>query len=436
MKKVWIFSALLTAGLVLSQVVPGILGEQVEVVQTGIGFLTMVGLAFIMIHVGYEFDLDKGNLRELGWDYVVAMTAAAFPWLLVAGYALLMLMPPRAWASYDGWTEALLASRFAAPTSAGILFSMLAAAGLSATWTFRKARILAIFDDLDTILLMVPLSMLIVGLAWQMGVTVLIMLAILYAAWRWLNRLVIPSAWPWVLGYAVAIALLSELLHRGSLIIDDIPIHIEVLLPAFALGCLMKPHNNPHVDDSREGHQEGPERPQEQMVSTIVSGVFMLLVGLSMPPMLGGSGEPEAPGAALSATVSMPAWPVLLLHVLVVTVLSNVGKMFPAFCYRRRAGLRARLALAVSLWPRGEVGAGILMISLSYGLGGPLVAVALLSLALNLLLTGAFILIVKALLAGKEPVRAGEDASNGVTTHEAVNPGAAPPTQAVDATGR
>ena len=50
----------------------------------------------------------------------------------------------------------------------------------------------------------------------------------------------------------------------------------------------MKPLNNPHVDDIREGHQEGPERPQEQTVSTIVSGVFMLLVGLSMPPMLGG----------------------------------------------------------------------------------------------------------------------------------------------------
>src|SRR5512144_2744947 len=140
MKKVWIFSTLLIAGLTLSQVLPGVLSEQADAVRAAITFLTMVGLAFIMIHVGYEFDLNKGNLRELGWDYVVAMTAAAFPWLLVTGYTLLMLMPPRAWATYDGWTEALLTSRFAAPTSAGILFSMLAAAGLSATWTFRKAR--------------------------------------------------------------------------------------------------------------------------------------------------------------------------------------------------------------------------------------------------------------------------------------------------------
>ena len=66
MKKVWIFSALLIAGLVLSQVMPGVLGEQTDPVQAGIGFLTMVGLAFIMIHVGYEFDLDKGNLRRVG----------------------------------------------------------------------------------------------------------------------------------------------------------------------------------------------------------------------------------------------------------------------------------------------------------------------------------------------------------------------------------
>ncbi len=420
MKKVWIFSALLIVGLALSQVLPGVLGQQTDAVRAAVAFLTMVGLAFIMIHVGYEFDLDKGNLRELGWDYLVAMTAATFPWLLVTGYALLVLMPPRAWATYQGWTEALLTSRFAAPTSAGILFSMLAAAGLSATWVFRKARVLAIFDDLDTILLMIPLTMLIVGLAWQMGLMVLIMLAILYAAWRWLNRLVIPFAWPWVLGYAVAIALLSESIHWGSLAIDrSVPIHLEVLLPAFALGCLMKPRNNPHVDDSREGHLEGPERPQEQRVSTIVSGAFMLLVGLSMPPIVGGSTESHAAPGALSAQVPLPGWPMTVVHVLVVTVLSNLGKMFPALCYRRQASLRERLALAVSMWPRGEVGAGILVIALAYGLGGPLVAVALLSLALNLLLTGAFILIVKRLLADSVPAGAVGETLHGLSDEQA-----------------
>jgi hypothetical protein len=48
------------------------------------------------------------------------------------------------------------------------------AAGLGATWLFRKARILAIFEDLDTVLLMIPLKILMVGLAWQMGLIVVV----------------------------------------------------------------------------------------------------------------------------------------------------------------------------------------------------------------------------------------------------------------------
>jgi len=52
------------------------------------------------------------------------------------------------------------------------------------------------------------------------------------------------------------------------------------------------------------------------------------------------------------------------------------------------------------MWPRGEVGAGILVLSISYGIGGPIVTVALLSLALNLSLTGIFIIFVKRLING------------------------------------
>jgi len=52
------------------------------------------------------------------------------------------------------------------------------------------------------------------------------------------------------------------------------------------------------------------------------------------------------------------------------------------------------------MWPRGEVGAGVLVLSLSYGIGGPIVTVAMLSLALNLVLTGVFIVVVKKLIEG------------------------------------
>jgi len=90
-------------------------------------------------------------------------------------------------------------------------------------------------------------------------------------------------------------------------------------------------------------------------------------------------------------------WGPIAMHVLAVTFISNLGKMFPAFCYRREAQWRERLALSIGMWPRGEVGAGVLVISLSYGIGGPVVTIAMLSLALNLLLTGAFIYIVRGL---------------------------------------
>ena len=184
------------------------------------------------------------------------------------------------------------------------------------------------------------------------------------------------------------------------------PIHLEVLLPAFAIGCLIRRplSEDPHRDDAREGHQEGPESEFEQRISTAISATFMLLVGLSMPPMFHGGGSSNvAAGTAsqtLTASQTVMGWDSMITHVLVITALANLGKMVPAVSYRREAGWRERLALAISMWPRGEVGAGILVISLSYGIGGPVLTVAMLSLALNLALTGLFILIVKRLMQG------------------------------------
>ncbi|MDX9856815.1 MAG: sodium:proton antiporter [candidate division Zixibacteria bacterium] len=389
MKKVLLFSILLILGLIASQYTSS-LGESEGSVREIIRLLTMFLLGFIMIHVGYEFEIDRRNLRGYGADYGIAATAAAFPWIFCALYFVFVLSPPSDWGSFDAWTESLLASRFAAPTSAGVLFSMLAAAGLSATWYFRKVRILAIFDDLDTVLLMIPLKMLIVGLRWQLGVVIIFMVIMLWLAWKYMHKTRIPVTWPWVLGYAGAITIVSELIYKGSLIIDDVvPVHIEVLLPAFVLGCMMaRPTGqDPHADDIRDGHQEGPESPEEQRVSTIVSGAFMVLVGLSMPAII------------LSGEGSM-TWSMIALHVILLTLLANLGKMFPLFVYRREAHWRERLAICIGMWPRGEVGAGVLIISLGYGIGGDMVTIAALSLALNLLLTGIFILIVKRLLAG------------------------------------
>ena len=437
MRKVLLFSVLLMLGLIGSQLLPGVAGPAYETAGDIIRIMTMAALSFIMIRVGYEFDIDKSNVRQYGWDYFVAFTAASFPWVFVTLYFVFVLLPPETWASLAAWKETLLASRFTSPTSAGILFSMLAAAGLGGTWLFRKARILAIFDDLDTVLLMIPLKMLMVGLVWQLGMTVFVMAVMLTTAYVFLHKVRIPVTWPWIFAYSTVITAISEVVYKGSLFIDDsVPIHIEVLLPAFVLGCIIAYQKDPIEDESTKSHEfvdedhghEAINTPGERKVTTAVASVFMILVGLSMPLILpgeaavqdsgmsemfestlhaGGSPEAEAAearvGAAqkigrITATQPVIAWQFIVLHVLIVTIISNLGKMFPFLCYRKEAHWRERLALAIGMWPRGEVGAGVLVISLSYGIGGPIITIAMLSLALNLLLTGLFIYVVKRLI--------------------------------------
>ncbi len=423
MKKIILFSSFLLFGLVLSQAVPSLLTSHgYEVFAHATRLLTTIMLAFIMIRVGYEFDIDKTRLGSYGWDYIVAATAATIPWILVALYFVFIISNGN---NAGLWQEALLTSRFASPTSAGVLFSMLAAAGLTGTWMYQKIRVLAIFDDLDTVLLMIPLQMMLVGMRWQLGIVMIPMALLLFAAWQYLHRLRIPVTWPWVLGYGVVITLISEAIYISSRLFDEVvPIHIEVLLPAFVLGCMM----------ARGGEGNGEhiiERPSELLVTVIISTVFMALVGLSMPPVanIAGHGkeviraerevveayiinaehskEEKRPSAeAIVAAKTMPrapGWPTIALHVLMVTILSNLGKLFPLFCYSAEAHWKERLALAVGMFPRGEVGAGVLIISIAHGIGGVMVTIAMLSLALNLLLTGLFIVAVKKLLSKSPP---------------------------------
>lgn len=391
MNRVLAYSLLLVGGLAGSQVVPSLFGEAWPTASLILRLATMVALAFIMIHVGHEFEVDRSRPRALAVDYGIAATAAAFPWIFVSVYFVLVLDAHGGWRDFDAWKPALLAGRFAAPTSAGVLFSMLAAAGLSATWVFRKARVLAIFDDLDTVLLMIPLKMLIVGLRWQMGAVIAVMGLQLWLAWRFFRELRWSVRWPAVMTYSAIIVAVSEAIYQWSKIIDDVvPIHVEVLLPAFVLGCMLSRPEGSHGHGAgpKEGHREGAEDAAEARVSGLVSGVFMVLVGLSMPAVssiMGAGG---------------PGWGTIALHVLAVTLLANLGKMFPTLVYRREATWRERLALSIGMWPRGEVGAGVLILSLGYGIGGPMIVVAALSLALNLVLTGAFIGIVKRLLGG------------------------------------
>ena len=89
-----------------------------------------------MINVGREFELDKTKWRSYAADYFIAMATAAVPWIMVAFYYM-FLLPADLFGNWDAWKENLLLSRFAAPTSAGILFTMLAAAGLRREWIYN-----------------------------------------------------------------------------------------------------------------------------------------------------------------------------------------------------------------------------------------------------------------------------------------------------------
>jgi Kef-type K+ transport system membrane component KefB len=391
MLRVVVLALLLTLGLIGSQVLPRLFGAAYANSENVISLLTMVSLAYIMIQVGREFDLEKSRLRQYGWDYVVAMTAAALPWLFVAGYFVLVMLPEGSW---PAWRESLLTARFAAPTSAGVLFGMLSAAGLAETWVFKKARFLAIFDDLDTVLLMVLLKLLVIGLAWELFVVAGLVLALFWLAWSQLRRFRLPSTWPWVLAYGAGITAVSEGLRHGSAVVGStVSIHMEVLLPAFVLGCVLAPERDRARIDLRA----------ERNAAAIMCGGFMLLVGLNMPLVTASPDTGAAVVDSIAAAQPMPGWGVITVHVLAVTALANAGKLFPSLCYRREASWRERLALAIGLWPRGEVGAGVLVVSLDLGIGGPIVTVALLSLLLNLVLTGVFVWFVKSLTLGSSP---------------------------------
>ena len=366
MKRVFIYSILLVAGMGLSQL------ATVQTFATTITVLTMIFLAYIMIEVGMEFDIDKSRLHTYALDYVIAMAAAAVPWLCAAIYFW--------WFFGLGFKESLLVGRFASPTSAGILFTMLAATGLAATWVYKKARVLAIFDDLDTVLLMIPLKMMIVGFQPKLLILVLAVGLFLVAAYLCIHWLRVPTTNPWILFYALLVWSVSY----GFDYLTDL--HLEVLVPAFALGCLIK---SDHLHGSAEygdtNVQANPRESVQTMLDWAVKGGFMFLAGMALPSIqLGG--------------ISIVA---VLAHVILITIVSNIGKCVPMMAYRDETTLRNRLALSIGMFPRGEVGIGVLLVSLEIFRQQNMVhlaavqqsmTIAALSLALNFALTGVFIL--------------------------------------------
>ena len=387
MKKVLSFSAMLMLGLLLSQLLPGALGANYEITREIIEVLLGVCLAFIMINVGREFEVDKSNIKSYAKDYLVAMLAAAMPWLLIAVYYIFVMMPSDWCTNGTVWKESLLLSRFAAPTSAGILFTMLAAIGLQKSWIYKKIQVLAIFDDLDTILLMIPLQIAMIGMQWQMGVILFVVVLLLWIGWKKMSCYSLRSDW-------MSLLLYSALVYGATYIIyiltdhffgEEGSVHIEVLLPAFVLGMVMK--HTTHTSDT------------DERAASFISLLFMLLVGMSMPLIHLESVPAES--TSIIATLPMPGWGAIALHVVIISLLSNVGKLTPMLFYRDRS-LKERLALSIGMFTRGEVGAGVIFIALGYHIGGPILLISVLTLVLNLILTGGFVVIVKRLALSTE----------------------------------
>src|SRR6266404_3273295 len=373
MRRILIYSLLLIAGMGLSQL------AFVDAFRDRISTLTLIFLAYIMLEVGMEFDIDKSRLRAYAVDYGVAMSAAAIPWLCAAVYFW--------WFFSLGMKQALLVGGFAAPTSAGILFTMLAAAGLAGSWLYKKARVLAIFDDLDTVLLLIPLKMMLIGFAPKLLILVVVVFSLLAAAYFCIHWLRVPTSNGWVALYALSVWIVSFAFEYVT------DLHLDVLVPAFALGCIIKSdhlHGSAEYGATNEGVSSQDPKWQA-LLDWGIKGGFMLLAGMALPPLqLGGMGS----GA-------------VIVHVILITLLSNIGKCVPLAAYTTEATARERLALCVGMFPRGEVGIGVLLVSLEIfrqqnlvGLPGVQESMTIggLSLALNLALTGVFIMAVIRLL--------------------------------------
>lgn len=365
MRLVYFFSFCLILGMVISQFF------DLSRYHSTLVFFTDVCLSYIMMEVGLEFIMNKKEWKKYCKDYVVAAFAAACPWILCFIYFYFVFKD-------NSWAELLLIARFAAPTSSGILFSMLAAAGLASTWVFRKVEVLAILDDMDTVLLLIPLQFLLIGPSPTLFLVIFFSILLIFVAWRYLHAFHLPSTRLWILAYSI---ILTVLIHLSY---NQLDIELEILLPAFVMGCVLY---NPHEKskDKKSVHEHEFIEPTERSLLVLDRGikiVFMLLVGMILPKL---------------ELASFNYW-VLGGHVFMITILSNLGKCAPIFFYKDEASARERWAVCIGMFPRGEVGAGVLAIAIAYGAQGEAMTVAIFSLAVNLVLVGLFIKIVTKLV--------------------------------------
>jgi Kef-type K+ transport system membrane component KefB len=247
---------------------------------------------------------------------------------------------------------------------------------------------------------MVPLKAILIGLKWELFVVLFIVFGLLIFGYKRLHTYQLPTGWRWTMLYALVITAVTEVAYYMTHYkIAMEAIHIEVLLPAFILGVVVQVEHDGDEHKAERQHDATSTKAklalahlQNERVLTYISALFMVFVGFSMPPLFGGnSAEGNSEPMSASSFVG---------HVVAVSVLMVLGKMFPVACYQKEANLKTRFALAMGMCPRGEVGAGVILISLDLGIKGDAIGIAVVCLALNMIMTGGFIVTVKQLVTG------------------------------------
>ena len=412
MKNIITHSILLFLGLLFSQILPSLSEKTYLYIEFALKQISMIALAFIMIRIGLKFRITKNRLKRYRKDSLVAFFTTLLPWIFCSVYFVYFLPHLECLSSYQIWLESLLISHFAAPTSIGILFTMLTSVGLAHTWIFQKIKVLAIFDDLNTVLLIIPLKILLVGMQWEIFIVLFFLISLIVLAWKKLHSIALPLNWYWVLLYSIITVIFCEIVYFLTAAMDGlISIHLEILLPAFVLGCVLA-----YPNDDKKKLYALLKKPVEKRVQFSVAAVFMLLVGLSMPPVLLKAAAfqnlksqgwmeiiTETPHLIFQSNGSLSFFN-LAIHAIIVTLTANLGKMVPIFCYRHEASLKERLSVSLAMCCRGEVSAGILVISLSLisSEESPMVTVCILSLLFNFILITPLIGIIKWLSLPKD----------------------------------
>ncbi len=77
--------------------------------------------------------------------------------------------------------------------------------------------------------------------------------------------------------------------------------------------------------------------------------------GMSMPHFIGVNfAETHAGSYSVTGSQEMMSWGMIMFHVVIVSLLSNIGKLCPMFFFYRDRKLSERLALSIGMFTRGE----------------------------------------------------------------------------------